>query len=173
MTVCLSVSLCDSQTSSGLSFIEFVFTIRREVLVANIVCINLEFRPTSLLHIFARGCSLSNIAWYLHTKHTNTHWTSHWFACPWKMAFSALLRTQVCRSHSRASTKPRSISRACTHTCTHTQAHTQPACSIMNWMVRQMTELEVNMNSVERMVEYNKWVLLPTVVEKNRGAVFT
>lgn len=25
---------------------------------------------------------------------------------------------------------------------------------IMNWAVRQMTELEVNMNSVERMVEY-------------------
>jgi len=28
---------------------------------------------------------------------------------------------------------------------------------IMNWMVRQMTELEVNMNSVERMVEYNRY----------------
>jgi hypothetical protein len=28
---------------------------------------------------------------------------------------------------------------------------------IMNWMVRQTTELEVNMNSVERMVEYNRW----------------
>jgi hypothetical protein len=27
---------------------------------------------------------------------------------------------------------------------------------IMNWMVRQMTELEVNMNSVERLVEYLK-----------------
>jgi hypothetical protein len=30
------------------------------------------------------------------------------------------------------------------------------AAGIMNWMVRQMTELEVNMNSVERLVEYNK-----------------
>jgi ABC-type multidrug transport system fused ATPase/permease subunit len=29
---------------------------------------------------------------------------------------------------------------------------------IMNWMVRQMTELEVNMNSVERLVEYDKCV---------------
>ncbi|KAJ9526631.1 hypothetical protein QJQ45_017605 [Haematococcus lacustris] len=28
---------------------------------------------------------------------------------------------------------------------------------IMNWMVRQMTELEVNMNSVERMTEYLKY----------------
>ncbi|GIL43241.1 hypothetical protein Vafri_1038 [Volvox africanus] len=28
---------------------------------------------------------------------------------------------------------------------------------IMNWMVRQTTELEVNMNSVERMVEYNRY----------------
>ena len=27
---------------------------------------------------------------------------------------------------------------------------------IMNWMVRQVTELEVNMNSVERVVEYDK-----------------
>ncbi len=27
----------------------------------------------------------------------------------------------------------------------------------MNWMVRQTTELEVNMNSIERMIEYNRW----------------
>ena len=27
---------------------------------------------------------------------------------------------------------------------------------IMNWMVRQVTELEINMNSVERVIEYHK-----------------
>lgn len=27
----------------------------------------------------------------------------------------------------------------------------------MNWMVRQSTDLEVNMNSVERMIEYNQY----------------
>jgi hypothetical protein len=29
---------------------------------------------------------------------------------------------------------------------------------LMNWMVRQTTELEVNMNSVERLVEYDEQV---------------
>ncbi|EFJ52174.1 ABC transporter [Volvox carteri f. nagariensis] len=40
---------------------------------------------------------------------------------------------------------------------------------IMNWMVRQTTELEVNMNSVERMVEYNRYdEEAPAVIESNR-----
>ncbi|GIL72743.1 hypothetical protein Vretimale_4441 [Volvox reticuliferus] len=40
---------------------------------------------------------------------------------------------------------------------------------IMNWMVRQTTELEVNMNSVERMVEYNRYnEEAPAVIEGSR-----
>eukprot|EP00198_Chlamydomonas_reinhardtii_P014120 XP_001703457.1 ABC transporter, multidrug resistance associated protein [Chlamydomonas reinhardtii] len=41
---------------------------------------------------------------------------------------------------------------------------------IMNWMVRQTTELEVSMNSVERMIEYNRYdEEAPAVVEGNRA----
>ncbi|GLC35697.1 hypothetical protein PLESTB_000485000 [Pleodorina starrii] len=40
---------------------------------------------------------------------------------------------------------------------------------IMNWMVRQTTELEVNMNSIERMVEYNRYdEEAPAVLEGSR-----
>jgi len=40
---------------------------------------------------------------------------------------------------------------------------------IMNWAVRQMTELEVNMNSVERMVEYNRYdEEAPAVISEHR-----
>lgn len=40
---------------------------------------------------------------------------------------------------------------------------------IMNWMVRQSTDLEVNMNSVERMIEYNKYPEeAPAVIDFNR-----
>lgn len=31
------------------------------------------------------------------------------------------------------------------------------AAGILNWLVRQATELEVNMNSVERVVEYERY----------------
>ncbi|KAG2450119.1 hypothetical protein HYH02_000222 [Chlamydomonas schloesseri] len=41
---------------------------------------------------------------------------------------------------------------------------------IMNWMVRQTTELEVNMNSVERMIEYHRYEEeAPAVVEGHRA----
>ncbi|GFR41153.1 hypothetical protein Agub_g1817 [Astrephomene gubernaculifera] len=40
---------------------------------------------------------------------------------------------------------------------------------IMNWMVRQTTELEVNMNSVERMIEYDRYEEeAPAVIECSR-----
>ncbi|KAG2442750.1 hypothetical protein HXX76_002831 [Chlamydomonas incerta] len=41
---------------------------------------------------------------------------------------------------------------------------------IMNWMVRQTTELEVSMNSVERMIEYDRYEEeAPAVVEAHRA----